>query len=166
MKNFLKQYKKELLVITVCLVLFTVFSLLDNKKNISLTTPEVGTPMMNVYSSDREAQELNSQDTQLASFTSKVTNDDAMSYSDFVASYGDKRIQFDDSCRGTPNVTSLSVGDTLILDNRSNKIQAVKFIDDLYALPPYHVRVFELKRQGIFYIDCGSSRNVAEVIVH
>lgn len=89
-----------------------------------------------------------------------------LSYSDVVSLYGDKRIQFDDNCIATPTNASFLVGNMVVLDNRSDTLKAVKFINDTYAIPPFHVRIIELDRQGIFSIDCGTSKNVSIIRVN
>ncbi len=90
----------------------------------------------------------------------------SLSYSDVVALYGEKRIQFDNSCRATPSNTSFLVGNTVVLDNRSDTLKAIKFVDDTYAIPPFHVRIIQLNRQGIFSIDCDTSKNVSIIRVN
>ncbi len=160
---------KSILTLILCIVVLGAITLLTGKKILNpFIVSEIGTPIMDVDDSLQEKELISQSDIVLnpSAKSFATINDDAMSYGDFLSVYGDKRIQFDDSCRATPGKSSFAVGDFMILDNRSDKIQAVKFVDDLYALPPYHVRVFELKRQGIFSIDCGTSKNVAEIIVH
>jgi hypothetical protein len=89
-----------------------------------------------------------------------------LSYSDVVSLYGDKRIQFDTNCVATPKNASFLVGTMVVLDNRSDTLKAVKFINDTYAIPPFHVRIIELDRQGIFSIDCDTSKNVSIIRVN
>ncbi|MEK7228290.1 MAG: hypothetical protein AAB681_02970 [Patescibacteria group bacterium] len=166
MNNLLKNNTRAVVILAICLgILATLIAIGSKQLTDSFSLPRVGTPMMDVGSSIKE-KEITGQSDLSLSISNTVLNDDALDYSDFIKLYGDKRIQFDDNCGASPSSASFSVGDIFILDNRSSKVQAVKFIDDLYALPPFHVRVFELKRQGIFNIDCGSSKNVAKVIVH
>lgn len=168
MNTFLKENIKPILILIVCILLFIVFAILsDNKTLEQLSVSRISTPMVDVDGSIKESELPDQEDIAIPSIISSTSvSDDAMSYGDFLKLYGDKRIQFNDTCQATPGSASFTVGDFLIFDNRSSKVQAVKFIDDLYALPPFHVRVFELKRQGIFDIDCGSSKNVAKIIVH
>lgn len=90
----------------------------------------------------------------------------SLSYSDVVALYGEKRIQFDNNCRAIPQNASFLVGNTVVLDNRSDTVKAIKFIDDTYAIPPFHVRIIQLNRQGIFSIDCDTSKNVSLIRVN
>lgn len=89
-----------------------------------------------------------------------------LSYGDIVTLYGDKRIQIDQDCRATPSAASFTVGTIIVLDNRSSEVKAVKFIEDTYAIPPLHVKIIELTRQGIFAIDCGTSKNVSIIRVN
>lgn len=166
MNDFLKNNKKSLLIV-VFVALFLSFVLSSNNFfNFSKNFPMVGTPASDIDDSLKESEFYNSEKVGMSFSANNNLGDDALSYGDFIKTFGEKRIQFDGDCRATPLSSSFMVGDKLILDNRSDKVQAVKFVDDLYALPPYHVRIFELKRQGIFYIDCGSSKNVSEIIVH
>lgn len=135
----------------------------DNQNQIGLKM--IGTPIINIGNIRQEKEVVNNNKQMLSVATTERSNE-AVSYSDFVMMYSDKRIQFNDACQATPASISFSVGDSVIFDNRSENLQAVRFIDDLYALPPLHVRVFKLTQQGIFDIDCGSSKNVAKIIVH
>lgn len=166
MNDFFKKNLTPFIIVVACLVLLTIFVAASSKQiSNPFTPPKVGTPMMDIGESIKE-KEISSRADISMSMSNKSISDDAMSYGEFIQVFGEKRIQFDQNCRAAPINASFSVGDTLIFDNRSDKVQAVKFIDDLYALPPYHVRIFKLERQGIFNIDCGSSRNVSEIIVH
>jgi hypothetical protein len=169
MNDFFKNNMRSIVTLVLCIVILGAVTLLTGKKIPNpFTALEIGTPIMDVDDS-LEEKELVSQSDIAINLSAKsfaTINDDAMSYGDFIQTFGDKRVQFDAACRATPLTSSFSVGDTLIFDNRSDKVQAVRFIDDLYALPPYHVRIFKLERQGIFNIDCGSSKNVSEIIVH
>lgn len=166
MNIFLKENRTAFIALAGCLTIVgVVISFNKEKFSKGLDMQKVGTPMVGLENSLEEKEIINQTNSSIE-LQNTLPDDDAMSYGDFIKIFGDKRIQFDEACRATPNTSSFSVGDTLMLDNRSNKIQAVRFIDDLYALPPYHVRLFSLERQGVFTIDCGSLRNVAEVIVH
>lgn len=165
MESFYQSNKYSINILAICLALLLIVILVSQaSNNTKFGTQMVSTPE-GVSDVARE-KELVVQKNLEVNIAEQKLSQEPLSYSDFVNFYGDKRIQFDGNCRATPNSSSFNVGDILILDNRSEKVQAVKFVDDLYALPPYHVRIFELKRQGIFYIDCGSSKNVSEIIVH
>ncbi len=168
MKDFFKNNLKAIITLILCVLVLGALIMFTGKEILNpFDLSRIGTPIVDVDNSIKEIEIQSQGDLSLSStLSNSKLNDDAMSYGDFLEVYGDKRIQFDEGCRATPNNASFTVGDFLILDNRSDKVQAVKFIDDLYALPPFHVRVFELKRQGIFDIDCGSSKNVAKITVH
>jgi hypothetical protein len=90
---------------------------------------------------------------------------ESLSYGDVVAMYGAQRIQFDSGCRATPAQSIFPLDSTIIFDNRSENLQGVAFDGETYAVPPYHVRVIKLTRQGIFQVDCGQSKNVAKITV-
>lgn len=89
-----------------------------------------------------------------------------LSYGDVVTLYGEKRIQLDQDCHATPTAASFTVGTIIVIDNRSESVKAVRFIDDTYAIPPFHIKIFELNRPGIFPVDCGTSKNVSVVRVN
>lgn len=92
--------------------------------------------------------------------------ENTLSYSDVVMLYGDKRIQFDNDCKATPSNASFPLGTIVVLDNRGNSVKAIKFVDDTYAIPPLHVKLVELNREGIFSVDCGTSKNVVRLNVN
>ncbi len=159
---------KIVLLVAFLIILLGILSVFKDKEKVTPDLSNIGTPEINIDNTIKEKELLtqNENKSTITTEANSVLNNEAISYSDFIKLYGDKRIQFDEECRATPSSASFTVGDFIILDNRSDKIQAVRFIDDLYALPPLHVRVFELKRQGIFDIDCGTLKNVAKITVH
>jgi hypothetical protein len=134
----------------------------------ALLTPSVGTPVVET-SEPAQARELttpleNSGFLPLDLIPS-ARKQESLSYGDVVAMYGAQRIQFDEGCRATPIQSIFPVGSTIIFDNRSEKLLGVAFDGETYAVPPYHVRVITLTRQGIFPVDCGQSKNVARITV-
>jgi hypothetical protein len=170
MNTFFQTNMKAILTLVLCLlILIIIISSTGQKIDNPFSVSKISTPMVDVGDSIKENEIIESEDLALSSalaLSNSSENEEAISYGDFLDIYGNKRIQFDSNCRATPSSASFTVGEFVILDNRSDKIQAVRFIDGLYALPPYHVRVFKLERQGIFDIDCGTSKNVAKIIVH
>jgi hypothetical protein len=158
------QTKKRILIVIVLLVLILLVSILI--KNIKLSDSYSFSGSNITESPDIELSEAvplleNQNNIPIDSLSEKT-----LSYGEVIDLYGQKRIQIDKDCRATPTAASFTVGTTIVIDNRSEEVKAVKFIEDTYAIPPLHVKIFELNRQGIFAVDCGSSKNVSIIRVN
>jgi hypothetical protein len=158
------QTKKQILIIIVLLVLVLVINILIKNINLSENYSFNGnkiTESPEIELSENVPFLENQNNLPIESLSEK-----SLSYGEVIELYGQKRIQIDKDCRATPTAASFTVGTVIVVDNRSEEVKAVKFIDDTYAIPPLHVKIFELNRQGIFAIDCGSSKNVSIIRVN
>ncbi len=166
MYSFFTQHKHFFKLFTVGAIGVLLIVVLKNKEIVEdFKLFRVGTPSTETQIS-LPARELSTEKESALSFPlPTIKNDELLSYGDVVRLYGEKRIQFDGQCQAVPTRMVYKEGETIVLDNRSEELIGVKFIDDIYALPPYHVRIVTLNRQGIFTIDCGQRKNVAEIIV-
>lgn len=158
------QTKKQILIVVVLLVLILVINILIKNINLPETYSFSGSKL--TESPDIELSETVPLLENQGNLPIESLSEKSLSYGEVVDLYGQKRIQIDKDCRATPTNASFTVGTVIVIDNRSEEVKAIKFIEDTYAIPPLHVKIFELNRQGIFAIDCGSSKNVSIVRVN
>lgn len=88
-----------------------------------------------------------------------------LAYGEAVKRYGAQRIQFDAQCQAIPTNSTFKSGLEIMLDNRAGVVQSVAFGGKTYKIPAYDYAVVTLTAQGIIYIDCGASQNVAKLTV-
>jgi hypothetical protein len=91
----------------------------------------------------------------------------SMKYTDAVAKYADKRIQLDTTCQARPNNVTFKSGTTIMIDNRSPKTANVR-LGSTFSIKPYGFKIMTLsssKLPATLYIDCGTSQNVATVLI-
>lgn len=88
----------------------------------------------------------------------------ALTYTQAVAKYKGKTIQFTADCQASPDRQVFKKGTSIMLDNRAPKALTVK-VGSSYTLGKYAFRIITLNSTGTFLVDCGTSQNVATVIV-
>lgn len=88
----------------------------------------------------------------------------ALTYTQAAAKYKGKTIQFTADCQASPDRQVFKVGTSIMLDNRAPKALTVK-VGSSYTLGKYAFRIITLNSTGTFLVDCGTSQNVATVIV-
>ncbi len=86
-------------------------------------------------------------------------------YTTLVAQYASRRVQFGTSCQATPTAVTYKIGTQIMLDNRTNTAAAVVFGGKTYNLGAYGYQIITLDTEGNFLVDCGTSQNVATIIV-
>ncbi len=90
------------------------------------------------------------------------------SYTQLVAQYKDRRIQFDSSCRATPTSFVLKNGSSILLDNRANVGRTVSVDGKSYSLGAYGYQVVTLSSATLprtLKVSCGSSVNVSTILL-
>ncbi len=90
-----------------------------------------------------------------------------MAYGDAVKAYGDNRIQLDKTCQAHPNNVTFKTGTSIMIDNRSPQTTKVR-LGDTFTIKPYGFKIVKLAGTTLpvtYYIDCGTSQNVATVLV-
>ena len=88
------------------------------------------------------------------------------SYQAVVEAYKDRRIQFDDACRATPNFMTFKNGPVVMFDNRSIGEKIIKLNDIGYKIGPYGFIVLQITAPSLPYkidIDCNQLYNVASI---
>jgi len=91
-----------------------------------------------------------------------------LTYMQAVERYANTRIQFDQYCQGKPSSMSLKTGTSIMLDNRSGDARTIAVDGVKYQLAGYGFRIITLTSKTLPHtvkIDCGSARNVAQVLL-
>lgn len=88
----------------------------------------------------------------------------SLTYTQAVEKYKGKIIQFTADCQASPDRQVFKQGTSIMLDNRASKALTVK-VGSTYTLGKYAFRIITLNSTGTFLVDCGTSQNVATVIV-
>ncbi len=89
-----------------------------------------------------------------------------LSYTQLVALYGDKRIQFNQDCQAQPGSMVLKNGTGILLDNRSNKTQVIGLNGKIYTLVPYGYRVVTVSSPTLpkaLGVSCNNSVNTGTI---
>lgn len=90
---------------------------------------------------------------------------DTRDYTELIAVYKDRLVQFGDSCQVRMSKQVYKVGSEILLDNRNGVPLSIKLGSNSYDLGAYGHKVVVLGTEGEFMIDCGASQNVATLTV-
>jgi hypothetical protein len=92
----------------------------------------------------------------------------SMSYADALKKYGSNRIQFDSACQAHPNNVTFKAGTLVMFDNRAPVTRKINFNGIIYSIPADNYIVVSMtaaKYPATILVDCGSSQNVATVLI-
>lgn len=104
-------------------------------------------------------------DTQLQATT---PSQPTRAYTQLVAGYAGKRIQFGISCQAVPANVSFKNGTTLMFDNRSGDPRTITIDGTTYSFPGYGYKIITLSKTTVPYtvkLNCGSAVNVGQIIL-
>lgn len=90
------------------------------------------------------------------------------SYGDALVLYQDKRFQFDMYCQANPRSIAISIGSSVMIDNRSGDTRTFAVGGVYFTLPGYGWKIVTPTASTLpanVYIDCGSSRNVGTIVL-
>jgi len=90
------------------------------------------------------------------------------SYSDALATYANRRMQFDQYCQAQPSRVSIARGQSVMIDNRSGDARTFAVGGVYFTLPGYDWKIFTPSVVSVpttLYVDCGSARNVGTILV-
>ena len=105
--------------------------------------------------------------TQDTTAGSATVSGSSMKYTDAVAKYVDRRIQLDKVCQAHPNNVTYKNGTTIMIDNRSPQAARVH-LGSVFTINPYSFKIVTLSSTTFpktFLVDCGTSQNVATILV-
>ena len=88
------------------------------------------------------------------------------SYSQLVLEYGDRRVQFNNSCYMLPTTPTFKNGSKIMFDNRSSDTRTISIDGTAYTFAGYGYRVVTLSSATLprtISINCGSLVNAGQI---
>lgn len=93
----------------------------------------------------------------------------ALSYTEAVNQYINRRLQFDPNCVVIPNYVVFKKGTQIMLDNRSGQARPVFLDGQRYNLEAYGFRIITLTTTAslphTIKVDCGTGKNNGQIIL-
>lgn len=92
----------------------------------------------------------------------------AMPYSQLVAEYADKRIQFDERCQAIPGNPTYKNGTSVMFDNRSGDARYIKIGDATYLFGGYDYKILTLSSPTLpktLSMNCGAAINIGGILL-
>jgi hypothetical protein len=91
----------------------------------------------------------------------------SLSYQQALLKYKDARLQLDKNCQASPDKMTFKNGAYMMVDNRSSVARTVK-VGSVFPIKAYGFKIIKLSSATLpatWYVDCGSSQNVATVTI-
>lgn len=93
-----------------------------------------------------------------------------LNYSQLVAEYQGRRLQFDMNCQVSPSSVTYKRGTKVMFDNRSGDPRYIRIGPVSYYFPGYGFRILTMSASTAalpytVVIDCGSAQNVGNIII-
>ena len=92
----------------------------------------------------------------------------AKTYTQLVAQYVGKRIQFDARCQAIPNNVTFKDGTQVMFDNRSGDARTITVGGTKYQFAGYGYKVLTLSSGTLpktLYLSCGAAVNVGQILL-
>lgn len=90
-------------------------------------------------------------------------------YTNLVAQFEGKRIQFDDNCQMTPASVTYKNGTKLMLDNRAGETRVMLIDNNQFVFPAYGYKIITLRSGNLPYTvvinKCDESVNVGQILI-
>lgn len=89
-------------------------------------------------------------------------------YTDLVAQYEGRRIQFDINCQAVPGQLTFKNGTKIMIDNRSGDPRSVKIGNQQYNLKGYGYQIITLSSSSLpstLMINCGAAVNSGQILL-
>src|SRR6266404_675593 len=96
-----------------------------------------------------------------------VTNPKQLDYAGALIVYKNARLQLNEDCQASPSAMTFKNNSYMMVDNRASVARTVK-IGSTFTVPAYGFRILKLSSAQLpitWYVDCGTSQNVATVLV-
>jgi hypothetical protein len=138
------------LVVVLVLVIFGLY-LLTNKSSPSVVNNPVVTP---------------TEDTSAGSINVGVSAA-SLSYANALVTYKSARLQLDEKCQAVPNKMTFKNNAYLMIDNRAPVARTVK-VGSVFSVKAWSFKIVKLssvKLPATWLVDCGTSQNVATVLI-
>ena len=92
-----------------------------------------------------------------------------LAYTAAVELYGDRRIQFDETCVALPNYMALKKGTAIMLDNRASVARKISVGGVAYNIAAYDYQVITLSTGAplpiTLNVDCGTGQQNARILL-
>lgn len=86
-------------------------------------------------------------------------------YDKALAQFGNKRVQFNQSCAASPMKSVYAEGESIMVDNRSDELRGVTIGTQSIVIQPYDFAVIKLFEKGSFGVNCGTQVNATTILV-
>ena len=154
-KSFTLYYVVGVIVLVVVILFFSL------KNTNVMNNP--------AYTNTTDNTTLEPQSTLDTSGTTTGAAGATISYTDALAKYADRRIQFNKICQATPNKVTYKDNTGVMLDNRSALARTIKVGTEVYSVKGYGFRIAVLPnvllKSKSITVDCDKSNNVATILV-
>lgn len=150
-------------VVVIVVVLIVIFS--DGKKDMVVVPVNENNPEV---VDEVEGVEDTTEGSISASGGTSTTLGERLTYQQAIATYEDKRIQFNADCKATPSNMTYKDGTYLMLDNRSAGSLTIKIGTSSYPIGGYAFKIVKLanvNRSISILVDCNERQNVATILV-
>ncbi len=125
-------------------------------------------PSINLEGSPTESPSSSPRPASNIQATPQFQESQIQTYSEYVAQYEGRRIQFDESCQARPAEVTFKNGTSIMLDNRSAQARNITVGSVTYSLPGYGYRIITLS-SGVLpvnlSISCGASPNIGTILL-
>lgn len=91
-----------------------------------------------------------------------------LSYAEAIAEYGGARIQLDANCQASPSSMTFKNNVYIMIDNRAGVERKVSLGAVSAAVPAYGFKIVLVSSPSVpakLYLNCGSSKNVAAILI-
>ena len=92
----------------------------------------------------------------------------SMPYSQLVAEYATRRIQFDERCQSIPGSPTFKNGTSVMFDNRSGDARYIRVGETTYLFGGYDYKILTLSSEALpktLSMDCGAAINVGQILL-
>jgi len=89
-------------------------------------------------------------------------------YTELVAEFNGRRIQFDINCQAIPNYVTFKEGTQVMFDNRSGEQRFITIGGVSYSFPGYGYKILTMsadKLPATVLLSCGSAINVGQILI-
>jgi len=142
------------IVVLVVVLIIAVTLILSSTNTVTQTTTG------NNSTQNNGEQDISSQDTGIAAT--------AISYSNALTKYADRRIQLDLTCQAHPNTVTYKDNTGIMIDNRSPNTRTIK-VGTTFTIKPYGFKILVLPdvylKSKTLLVDCDGYQNVATILV-
>lgn len=97
-----------------------------------------------------------------------TSNKKPLSYTQTVAKYINRRIQFDTACQAFPSQVIVKNGTEIMLDNRAPVARVISLDTRKYSIAKDGFKIVTLTSAALPHnvlVDCGSAQNVAQILI-